>query len=304
MITMKRIFLATFLMHLLFVVTAQQQTTYTQYMFNGLAINPAYAGSHDALSFTALGRWQWVGMKGAPNTQTFAVHSPIQSKHMALGLMASRDEIAVTTNTTVMADYAYRIAMGGGYLSMGLQGGFQSYRANYSDAYTINTDPTFQKNISSFSPNFGAGLFYYNPIWYAGVSVPEIVKTNVENGGQIIYTQERHYFFTGGVVFILSPSVKMKPNVLVKVVEGSPVAIDYNVNFLLKEILWLGASYRSSESVDFLAEINLNQQFRIGYALDLVTNSTLRNSAGTSHELLLNYRISLSKDKVVTPRYF
>lgn len=301
---MKRIYYTLILMLLSLTGFSQQYASYTQYMFNGMSINPAYIGSHDALSFTALGRWQWVGMEGAPNTQTFSVHSPIRSKNMGLGLQATRDEIAVSRFTTVMAGYSYRIPVGGGYLSMGLQGGFQAYNANYSEAYTLSNDVTFQQNYSAFKPNFGTGLFYYNSIWYAGVSVPQIITHHVEDDGQSVFTESRHYFVTGGAVFALSPSVKMKPNFLVKVVEGAPVSVDYNVNFLLKEILWLGVSYRPPESVSFLAEINISQRFRFGYALDVVTNSTLSEAANTSHEVMLNYRINLRKDQVVTPRYF
>lgn len=302
--TMKKFYYTLLLLMLGFSGVAQQHASYTQYMFNGMAINPGYIGTHEALSFTALGRWQWVGMEGAPNTQTFAVHSPIRSKNMGLGFQATRDEIAVSRFTTVMAGYAYRIPVGGGYLSMGLQGGFQAYNADYSEAYTLNTDPTFQQNYSAFKPNFGTGLFYYNAIWYAGISVPEIINHHVEDDGQSVFTDERHYFITGGAVLVLSPEVKMKPNFLVKVVDGAPLSVDYNVNFLLKEILWLGVSYRPPESVSFLVEVNISQRFRFGYALDYVIDSTLSEVANTSHELMLNYRINLSKDQVVTPRYF
>lgn len=287
-----------------FGVFAQQQASYTQYMFNGMAINPGYIGTHEALSFTALGRWQWVGMEGAPNTQTFAVHTPIKSKNIGVGLQAVRDEIAVSRFTTVMAGYAYRLPISGGYLSMGLQGGFQSFNANYNDAYTLGSDPTFQQSYSAFKPNFGAGLFYYNAIWYAGVSAPELLNHHIEQDGQSVFNTERHYFMTGGAVFTLTPDIKMKPNLLVKVINGAPVSVDYNVNFLFKEVLWLGFSYRPPESVSFLVELNISQNLRFGYAMDVVTNATLSQSANTSHEMMLNYRIPLRKDQVVTPRYF
>lgn len=301
---MKRQYLIVIFVSICLAAGAQQQASYTQYMFNGMVINPGYIGSHDALSFSLVGRWQWLGMEGAPNTQTLSVHSPIRSKNMGVGLQVSRDEIAVTTSSTVMGGYAYKISVGGGFLSMGLQGGVQMYNANYSEAYTLSTDPTFQDSYSATRPNFGTGLFYYNSVFYAGFSIPELLNNKVESKGQSVLTQRRHYFWSGGAVFALSPSVKMKPNFLIKAVDGAPLSVDYNLNFLLQEILWLGVSYRAPESVSFLVEFNVNRRFRLGYAMDYILDATISQATQTSHELMLNYKINLVKDQVVTPRYF
>lgn len=302
---MKRLILASVFSLLAIVgLMAQQQATYTQYMFNGMAINPGYIGSHDALSVTALGRWQWVGLEGAPNTQTIAVHSPVPRKNIGLGLQITRDEIAVTNLTSVLAGYSYRLPVGGGLLSMGLQAGFQSYSANFGSVYTINSDPTFQENFSAMKPNIGAGLFYYNPIFYAGISAPLLVNNTITNGATEVFTQRRHYFFTTGMMINLSDRVKLKPNLLARVVAGAPITFDYNVNVLLNDILWLGVSFRPPESINFLVEFEVTQNFRIGYALDYIIDETLSDVATSSHELMLNYRFKLSKDKVVTPRYF
>ncbi|MFY0602142.1 MAG: type IX secretion system membrane protein PorP/SprF [Cyclobacteriaceae bacterium] len=283
---------------------AQQQVTFTQYMFNGMSINPGYIGSHDALSITAMGRWQWVGLEGAPVTQTLAVHSPIPHKRIGLGLQVTRDQVAVTDLTSVMAGYSYKIPIAGGILSMGVQGGFQSYNSNLSSVYTIGNDATFDEDFRSTKPNIGVGLFYYNPVFYAGLSAPQLINNKIESDGNVILTQSRHYFLTGGIVFPISDGVKLKPNILVKAVEGAPLSADYNINVLLKEILWLGISYRPPESINFLIELNVNQRFRVGYAYDYVIDQTLSDVATSSHEILLNYRFKLSKDNVVTPRYF
>ena len=302
---MKKIFAITvFSLFAIAGLMAQQQATYTQYMFNGMAINPGYIGTHDALSVTALGRWQWVGLEGAPNTQTIAIHSPVPRKNIGLGLQVTRDEIAVTNLTSVMAGYAYRIPVGAGILSMGLQAGLQSYSADFGSVFTIGNDPTFAENFSAMKPNVGAGLFYYNPIFYVGASAPLLINNTITNGATDVFTQRRHYFLTSGVMIPLSDAVKLKPNILARIVDGAPLTLDYNVNVLLNDILWLGVSFRPPESVNFLIEFEVTQQFRIGYALDYIIDETLSDVATTSHEFMLNYRFKLSRDKVVTPRYF
>lgn len=293
-----------FLLVLPLVATAQQQSMYTQYMFNGLAINPAYAGTGDALSASALVRRQWVGLEGAPTTETISVHAPVQSKNIGLGLTVSMDQIAVTRQTGVYGAYSYRIPVRNGYLSAGLQVGFSAVRADYSEVYTLGQDPTFQQLYSQFLPNAGVGLFYYNSVFYAGLSAPLLIENKMESNGTDIFTQRRHYFFTSGMVFSLSDGVKAKPNILVKVVEGSPVSVDYNVNFLLNNTVWLGVSYRGPESINFLMELNINKRFRVGYAYDHIIQNTLKTVTTSSHEILLNYRVSLTKKGVVNPRTF
>lgn len=287
-----------------FCASGQQQVMYTQYMFNGLAINPAYAGTAEALSITALGRWQWTGIEGAPNTQTLSAHAPIEGRRIGLGLTVTRDEIAVTRETGVYASYAYRLNLGKGYLSMGLQGGFSALKGNYGDVYTLNPDPSFQGQSTAFLPNVGAGLFYYSSKFYAGLSAPLLLEDKMKDGGLVTYTQTRHYFFTTGMVFNLSDKIKAKPNVLVKLVEGAPVSVDYNLSFLLSNVVWLGVSYRRPESINFLVEFNINPKFRVGYAYDRVIEPSLRTATASSHELMLNYRISLKKNGIVTPRDF
>lgn len=285
-------------------VKAQQQVSYTQYMFNGMAINPGYIGTQGGLSATALSRWQWVGFEGAPTTQTFAIHTPIKGKNIGIGAQFIHDDIAVTSNTSFMLGYSYKVGIGNGFLNMGLQGGFQNLKTDLSSVYTLSNDKTFQQNDSQIKPNFGTGLFYYNPVFYAGLSVPYIINNQLKYEDENIYTQQRHFFFTSGAVFTLSPALKMKPNVLVKMVDGAPLSVDYNVNFLIHEILWLGLSVRPPESINFLIEINLNQKLRVGYAYDYIINQTLSKQANSSHEVMINYMIPWFKSNVVTPRYF
>ena len=286
-------------------VLAQQQAMYTQYMFNGLALNPAYAGSHDALSLTGLARIQWVGIEGAPNTQTFSAHSPIADRS-SVGLFVIHDNIGVTNQYGVYGSYAYRIPMGKGALSMGLQVGFNNYSINLNQINTKLVDQNFMVNDGGgFLPNFGAGLFYSSERFYVGASVPQIRNNELFQGDAEDFSarQFRHYFLTAGYVFDLGPSLKLKPNFLVKAVQGAPVEYDINANLLIKEVLWLGASYRTDDAMSFLIEMLLSPQLRLGYAYDYTTSELQEFNTG-SHELMLNFRFAFDKSEVLSPRYF
>jgi type IX secretion system PorP/SprF family membrane protein len=273
-------------------------------MFNGLTINPAYAGTHEALSLTAMSRWQWAGFEGAPTTQTVTAHSPINGRNVGLGLMITNDNLGVANTTNLSAIYAYRLEMGDGYLSMGLQGSITNFDGDYSSLDQVGSmnDGSFV-DVSEFTPNFGAGLFYYTSKYYVGISVPEILSSEIEGEGAS-YTQDRHYFVNAGAVFNLSPSVKLKPNVLLKMVDGAPLSADYNVNALFSDFIWLGVSVRPPESVVGLVQVNVNPRLSVGYAYDHILNEQLQEAAASSHEVMVNYRIPIIKDRVITPRYF
>ena len=284
---------------------AQQEVMFTQYMFNGLALNPAYAGSHDVVSITAIGRQQWVGLEGAPSTQTFSIHSPIKNDHVGLGMMLLHDKIGVTNQYNATLAYAYRISMPKGKLSMGLQASTSSYQANYNEA-GIDNDVAFNRGkISVWQPNFGAGLYYYNTRFYAGLSVPQLLERVYDiyetssNQGLV-----RHYFLSTGYVFDLNQDLKLKPNALLKVVEGAPVQLDINANLLVMEVLWVGLSWRSFDSVAGLLQLQLTDRLQCGYAYDFATTREIRSVNSGSHELSLNYRFTIGHKKSVSPRYF
>lgn len=287
-------------------VFAQQQVMFTQYMFNGLVINPAYAGSHEAISATALSRIQWVGVDGAPNTQTFSIHSPVPNRNIGIGGFFVRDNIGVTTENNFFLSYAYRLQTSRGVLSMGLHGGFSSTEINYAELGL--SDSNLQGAESSFKPNFGAGIFYSTDRFYAGVASPYIINNKSKSSGnslqpEIQSDQIQHYYLTTGTIFDISPLVKLKPSILVKIVSGAPIEFDFNANVLLDEKLWLGVSYRSFDSIDLLAELQLNDQFRLGYAYDITTTDLRKVNSG-SHEIMINYRFVVNKSKIITPRYF
>ncbi|MEQ8686857.1 MAG: type IX secretion system membrane protein PorP/SprF [Imperialibacter sp.] len=287
-----------------FSVNAQQQAMFTQYMFNGLALNPAYAGSHEALSATAIARVQWVGLDGAPNTQSVSMHTPVPDKNIGVGLLFLRDKIGVTSQNSLFLSYAYRIKMRRSTLSFGLQGGFNDYSHNLNDL-GIGDDGYLAGNIKSFKPNVGTGIYFNSKRLYVGASLPLIFNSAKDDRvTSFIYSEiKRHYFVTAGYVFDLNRSLKFKPNLLVKAVEGAPVELDVNANLLVNDVLWVGLSYRSFESIDVLLELQLNGQFRVGYSYDILTNDLGRVNSG-SHELMLNYIFQYSKSRIVTPRYF
>jgi type IX secretion system PorP/SprF family membrane protein len=283
----------------------QQQVMFTQYMFNGLALNPAYAGSHETVSMSALGRKQWTGLAGAPSTQTFSIHSPIRKQRMSIGFLFLHDNIGVTDQTGTYASYAYRIPITKkGKLAFGLQGGVSYYNAQFSKVST--TDPTFASgDVRVILPSVGFGMYYNTDRFYVGVSVPQLNqssldKTIPDSDSRLV----RHYFASAGYVLDLNHALKLKPNVLVKVVGGAPVEIDLNANLLIQEVLWVGFSWRSFDSFDTILQMQVSDQLQIGYAFDFATTTDLSRVNGGSHELMLNYRFSFTHTRIITPRYF
>ena len=299
-----RIYLVSLMLICSIYVFGQQQAMFTQYMFNGLALNPAYAGSHESISMTALARVQWVGVDGAPNTQTFSAHTPVPGTQAAFGGVFVRDEIGITTQNGFFLSYAYRIKVSDqGTFSMGLQGGISNFDNNYSELGVIDDSP-LSGNFSAWKPNFGTGVYFYNQRFYAGVSVPFLLNQELETSDSNNPSEQiRHYFATAGTVFPISPLVKLKPSILLKMVEGAPIEMDINANLILDETIWIGLSYRSGDSMDALLEFQVSPQFRVGYAYDWTLSDFNQVNSG-SHELALNYRLVFPKYKMVTPRYF
>jgi len=302
---MKNINLITFMA--LFIVggvaNAQQQAMFSQYMYNGLAINPAYAGSQESVSMSALMRQQWVGMEGAPSTQTFSAHMPIEKKRIGIGLMILHDRIAVTDQTGVYGSYAYKIPLQKGQLALGIQAGFTFYSSTFSEVSL--TDHTFASaDASEFHPNFGFGAYYTTDKFYAGFSIPQLVQVKLDRENPDINGFiQRHYFVHSGYVFDLNLNFKLKPNVLIKMVEGASVELDLNANLYYKNLIGLGISWRTMDAFVVLFHVQLTNKLQLGYAYDITTTSVRKVSYG-SHELFLNYRFSLSKLKFITPRYF
>lgn len=283
-------------------VDAQQDAEYTQYMFNSLVYNPAYAGSRGIISTNALYRNQWVGIDGAPTSISFTIHSPLRESNSALGLWIENDEIGAHGSTRVFGTYAYHIPFTNSKLSLGLQAGIRAWRSDWSQlgAEAIG-DPEFAENINTIAPNVGAGIYYYSRMFYLGVAAPHLLSNELNNTGT--YQEETHIFATTGVVLPLGRALKFKPTALLKWAPDAPLELDLTAHFLIREALWLGVALRTFDSIDFLIEYQFNDQLRAGYAYDLTT-SELRNHTSGSHELMLGYDFCFNKNRIVTPRYF
>lgn len=304
----KRILLITLIAVSSEMVIAQQEAMYSQYMFNMMAVNPAYAGSREVLSVTGLSRAQWVGLEGAPVSNTLSIDMPIKGKRIGLGVQVFNDKIGITSNNGMYGSYAYRIKFDKSTLSFGLQGGFVNYSAEYtrvrlsSSAYAVS-DKAFQENVSVIIPSAGAGIYLSDDKYYIGASLPNLLNTQISSNTQVKVNKYDHLFLMAGYVFNLSSDFKLKPSGLLKVVSGAPIQADVNVNLWMYDILALGVSYRTGDAAVAMVEIQAAPNFRVGYAYDQSV-SGLRHYNSGSHELMIRYEFGYSKDKIITPRYF
>ncbi|MEN8248464.1 MAG: type IX secretion system membrane protein PorP/SprF [Bacteroidota bacterium] len=295
----KRVLAISFLVFIAIESLGQFEAGYTQYMFNGLAINPAYAGSHQSLSMSVISRFQSPGFEGAPNTQTFSAHSGIKGKKIGLGLMVITDKIGVIRQTGFYGSFAYKVKFKNSTLSMGLQGGATSVDSDYSQLLIKQPgDPLATGDVKVLQPNIGAGIYYHSKRFYVGASMPQMLDA-VNNE---IYLM-RPIIVTSGVVFKINEALDLKPNILFRVIDQNLVEFHYNMNLLIHEILWVGASYRPGSSISGLLELQLTDQLRLGYAYD-ATISEINVAEAGSHEIMLNYQLRFTKKKVEHPRYF
>ncbi|MEM0997007.1 MAG: type IX secretion system membrane protein PorP/SprF [Bacteroidota bacterium] len=287
---------------------AQHYPMFSQYMFNGLVINPAYTGSRDALSLTALYRQQWTGFRGAPRTQTVTAHSPLKNPRNNFGVTFLHDRVGVSTHTMAYGSYAYRIDLGerAGRLAFGLQGGLSLLQDRWTEIITDqNGDEVFSANSPTFVvPRVGFGVYYDHRRWYFGASVPFLLDYKNSDYTQYVANsfQYRPYMLTAGVLIRLNPDFILKPSILVKYLRNSPIQGDFNANLIFKDVFWIGASYRTGDAMVGMLEYQINPQFRIGYAFDY-TITELRRYHNGSHEFMLRYEFGY-KVKAMSPRYF
>lgn len=288
---------------------AQQHPMYSQYMFNMLNINPAYAGSRGILTATALYRNQWVNIPGAPQTTSVGFDMPIKDKKIGIGFQLFDDKLGIERSTGLNASYAFRIQLTeSGTLSLGLQAGILNYRANYSEVSTFQpNDPAFNQNISGLLPSAAAGIYYNSDRFYIGVSTPALLNTKIsyDNVANVSSVTGRylHLYLTSGFVVPLNQDLMLKPSVLVKAVSGAPVEYDLNANLWIQNVVSFGFSYRTGDALVGMAELQLNRQLRLGYAYDK-TFSDLGSYNTGSHELMLRMEFGWSNGKVASPRYF
>ncbi len=284
---------------------SQQDSQYTQYMYNTANVNPAYAGSRESLSAFLLHRTQWVGLDGAPVTNNFSISSPLGDSNFGLGLSFTNDKIGPTNENEISADLAYFIQVSENYkLSVGLKGTANLFNLDVNKLTIYDPfDPQFQNVDTEFSPNVGAGLYLFSEKGYVGLSVPNFFESYRYNDNDVEITKEKmHFYLIGGYVFDISESLKFKPALLAKIVEGAPIQADVTANFLLFDKLTLGAAYRWDAAVSGLAGFQISDSWFIGYGYDMETTKLARFNSG-SHEIFLRYEL-FSKTRVSAPRFF
>ncbi len=298
----KKVGVLCFLLLSVQIAIAQQEAQFTQYMFNGLVINPAYAGSQEVMNITAAWRRQWVSIEGAPETQSLSIHAPTGNDRVAWGALAVNDQIGIHRNIRLFGMYAYRIPFQNGKLSMGLQAGYMFQRSDYTNATTQFPDPAFQENYSEGFPEFGAGLYYYTDRWHVGISAPKVTGNLFSNDPRRI-DNERHIYLQGGYVFGINTILQLHPSILVKSVSGSAISYDLNLNAVLNNVIWAGISLRSFNSFNALLQLQITPQIRAGYSYD-TQFSGFTQARAASHEIMLNYFFNFRKEKVISPRIF
>lgn len=279
---------------------AQQDPQYTQYMYNMNVLNPAYAGSKESLSIGMLYRDQWSGIDGAPQTFTFAAHSPV-GNGLGIGISGIQDQIGPVEETNVYADISYTIDLSANHkLAFGIKAGATFQDIGFMDLAQQN-DAAFEANVSESFANLGAGLFFYSDNYYVGLSVPNFLsETYLDKNGRGFGTQEQHYFITGGYVFDLSENIKFKPSTLVKTEFSSYVSFDVNANFLFYDRFEIGASYRYEDAVSGLMSVKATDWLQLGFAYDSSTNDLNE----PSYEAFVIFDIFFKKKTFISPRYF
>jgi type IX secretion system PorP/SprF family membrane protein len=292
-------------------LNAQQDPMLSQYMFNGLYLNPAYAGSHEYATLTNLYRGQWVGFKGAPQTGIISYDAPFAKNSMGLGGILAFDHIGVSNKMDLSVNYAYHIKISQKCkLALGLRASISYYWTNFEDlTYWDGDDPVYRNNINTFMPNFGAGAYFYMKRFYAGFSVPTVLSYNpAENLSANlaqVQRQERHYLLTAGYAIRLSPKFDLKPSFLMKLNANAPVQFDVNLNLLYNNMFWIGGSYRTGDGIVAMVEVQATKFMRIGYAFDYPIQTQMSNYQYGSHEIMLAFDLGKKSNlKIRSPRYF
>lgn len=291
-----------------FVSFAQQDAQFTQYMYNTININPAYAGSRGALSIFGLYRTQWVGLDGAPETSSFSANTPINNSNLGIGLSLVNDKIGPTNENSFSVDLSYTVQTSADFkLSFGIKGTANLFNLDISKLNPENQgDPQFQDLDNKFSPNVGAGVYWHSDKAYIGLSIPNFIETNRYDDDDVaIYKDKINYYLMGGYVFDLDKYqyIKFKPAVLAKVVEGAPLQVDISANFMFVEKFVFGVAYRWSASLSAMAGFQITDGLYIGYGYDRETTN-LNNYNSGSHEIFIRYEFIKKNNKITSPRFF
>ncbi|MCK4344997.1 MAG: type IX secretion system membrane protein PorP/SprF [Bacteroidales bacterium] len=291
-----------------YLVCGQLHPLSNQYIFNALAINPAYSGSRETLSTSILYRNQWVGFEGSPETMTFSLHAPLRNDRIGIGLLLINDKIGVTNETGFIGNYAFRINLRNGKLAFGLGAGIILINNTWADLIAVDRDDELlMDNSPTFVlPDFSIGTYYNTNQYFIGFSIPLFLnhrfnpmtnKFNLHND-----FSEYNYIINGGYIFEINPDVKILPSLLLRYNPGNSPQVDINPHVIFKDKLWIGASYRSKNTLIGIFQYQINNQFRVAYSYDFDLGKLGRYNNG-SHEIMLRYEFSYTID-VFSPRYF
>ncbi len=286
---------------------AQQDPEYTQYMYNTMVVNPGYAGSTGGLEALLLHRSQWTGIDGAPQTQSFTIHSPLPNENIGLGLSIVNDKLGPSNELYVDGNFSYTIAFAEDRkLAFGLKAGARMLNVDWSRGrYYDPTDALLNSNIDNkFKPSIGVGLYYYTDKWYGGISVPSFLRGDYyDDVEEAVLSERLHYYVIGGYVFDIGENLKFKPAFLAKVVSGAPLSLDVSANFLIQEKVTVGVSYRWDDSASALFGFQISKSFYAGYAFDYTVTDLNKYNDGT-HEIILRYQMPKKSSQIKSPRFF
>jgi type IX secretion system PorP/SprF family membrane protein len=283
----------------------QQDAQFTQYMYNTININPAYAGSRGALSIFALHRTQWVGLDGAPVTNAVSVNTPFNNSRLGLGVSVINDKIGPTHENTISADLSYTIPTSEKVkLSFGIKATANLFDLDVSRLNPVDSDPSLQNFNNKFSPNIGAGVYLHSDKAYVGLSVPNFIETNRYDDNEVaIFKEKINYYLIAGYILDLNNSIKFKPALLTKMVKGAPLQVDVSGSFMFNEKFVVGIAYRWSAAITAMVGFQVSEALYLGYGYDLETTN-LDNYNSGSHEIFLRYELFKNNDKITTQRFF
>ncbi|MEZ4838766.1 type IX secretion system membrane protein PorP/SprF [Flavobacterium sp.] len=303
---MRTKFLLIALMFTAFAALAQQDAQYTQYMYNTINVNPAYAGSRGVMSIFGLHRTQWVGLDGAPVTNAASINTPINNSNLGVGLSFVNDKIGPTNENAISADVSYTVKTSETFkLSFGIKGTANLFNLDVNKLNPQDQgDPQFQNLDNKFTPNLGAGVYFHSDKMYVGLSVPNFFETKRYSDNDVAINAERmNFYLIAGYVFDLSYNLKFKPALLSKAVEGAPLQVDVSANFLYNDKFMLGAAWRWDAAVSAMAGFQITDGLFIGYGYDHETTRLRRFNSG-SHEIFLRFELFKKHSKIVSPRFF
>ncbi|MCG8696692.1 MAG: type IX secretion system membrane protein PorP/SprF [Bacteroidales bacterium] len=288
-----------------FLITkGQEYSCYTQYMFNGMAINPAYASVHNTIGISGNVREQWVGLEGAPSTQTLSVFSPIWSEQFGLGINFVNDRVGVRSQKEVSINYAYKLRFSKNMLSLGLKIGANTIKNNYTDLFVLQEgDNSFEENTKATLPMAGIGAYLNSANYYIGISAPQLYRYVNNKYSKYEIDQHPLILITGGYLHSFHSNFKVRPSIFAKSQIGGELELDVNTNFYYKDDYCIGLTYKSLSTLAIIMEIGIDKSYYIGYSYDIATSGLISYQAGT-HEISLNIYLNRDKGKVINPRYF